>query len=100
MPARRYSRRDAIGLIAATGALTSVGLRSAAQDAAPSLAAIVERNDAAVRTLLASQITDRSSPWRGGVADQAGLYWRRLGRERRRDDGGSVRAPGVAVPPR
>ena len=74
MSPRRYSRRDALGLIAATGALSSVGLPSAAQAPGPSPTSLVERHDASVRALLESQITDSSSPWCGSVADGFGLH--------------------------
>ena len=75
MSPRRYSRRDAIGLIAATGALSSVGLRSAAAQApGPAATSLVERHDASVGALLESQITDSSSPWCGSVADGFGLH--------------------------
>ena len=71
--ARRYSRRDALGLMAAAGGLAVV------QPAAPigrswSIEDVVARNDTAVRELLESQITDPSSPWRGSVPDQFGLH--------------------------
>ena len=71
--ARRYSRRDALGLMAAAGGLAAV------QPAMPigrswSIEDVVARNDAAVRELLQSQITDSSSPWRGSVPDQFGLH--------------------------
>ena len=71
--ARRYSRRDALGLMAAAGGLAAV------QPATPigrswSIEDVVARNDAAVRELLQSQITDSSSPWRGSVPDQFGLH--------------------------
>ena len=72
--ARRYSRRDALGLMAAAGGL------AVAQPAAPigrswSIEGVVARNDTAVRELLESQITDPSSPWRGSVPDQVPIGW-------------------------
>jgi hypothetical protein len=38
------------------------------------VATAVERNDAAVQSLLQSQITAAASPWRGSVPDQVGLH--------------------------
>ena len=80
-----YTRRDALGLIAATGAcglgagrwsaLVAEGaVRQGAQPLDALVATAVERNDAAVQSLLQSQITDSASPWRGSVPDQVGLH--------------------------
>ena len=72
-----YTRRDLLALMGTAGALGRYG-DAAAQDAAANaalpLAAIVERNDAAVRAALQSQITDPASPNRGSVPDQFGLH--------------------------
>jgi len=62
------NRRDAIKLIGATAAV------AAAQASDPVRAAAIARNDAAVRKLLDTQITDDASPWRGSVADEFGLH--------------------------
>src|SRR4051794_24329022 len=64
------TRRDALGLIAAAGALGTAGVRAQA----PSAATVAERNDANVAALLRSQVTDASSPWRGSVPDPFGLH--------------------------
>ena len=72
-----YTRRDLLALMGTAGALGRYG-DAAAQDAAANaalpLAAIVERNDAAVRAALQSQIADPASPNRGSVPDQFGLH--------------------------
>ena len=72
-----YTRRDLLALMGTAGALGRYG-DAAAQDAAANaalpLAAVVERNDAAVRAALQSQITDPASPNRGSVPDQFGLH--------------------------
>ena len=70
------TRRDLLALMGTAGTL-SLCDDAAAQTAAasaPGLASIVERNDAAVRTLLQSQITDTVSANRGSVPDQFGLH--------------------------
>lgn len=54
------------------GATAAAGFASAAAPQIP--AAIVRRNDTAVESLLARQVTDPASPWRGGVSDQYGIY--------------------------
>jgi len=59
--------------------MAAAGGLAAVQPAAPigrswSIEDVVARNDAAVRELLQSQITDPSSPWRGSVPDQFGLH--------------------------
>ncbi len=80
-----YTRRDALALLASGGAFGLSGVRlraragqSANLDARQStealLATAVERNDAAVQSLLQTQITDQASPWRGSVPDQVGLH--------------------------
>ena len=72
-----YTRRDLLALMGTAGALGRYG-GAAAQDAAATaalpLAGVVERNDAAVRAALQSQITDSASPNRGSVPDQFGLH--------------------------
>ena len=72
-----YTRRDLLALMGTAGALGRYG-DAAAQDAAATaalpLAGVVERNDAAVRAALQSQITDPASPNRGSVPDQFGLH--------------------------
>ena len=71
-----YSRREALALIGAAGAVGATGgiagLR--AQNPDDVIDAALRRNDAAVRTLLDTQITDATSPWRGSVPDQVGLH--------------------------
>jgi hypothetical protein len=62
------NRRDAIKLIGATAAVAT------AQSADPVRTAAIARNDAGVRKLLDTQITDPASPWRGSVADEFGLH--------------------------
>ena len=79
-----YSRRDALGLLASTGACLGAGRLGAlagegvAPPAAQALDALVatavERNDTAVQSLLQAQITDSASQWRGSVPDQFGLH--------------------------
>jgi hypothetical protein len=72
-----YTRRDLLALMGTAGALGRYGdaaAQDAKEDAALRLAAIVERNDAAVRAALQSQITDPASPNRGSVPDQFGLH--------------------------
>jgi hypothetical protein len=58
------------------GALSVPGIVGAqvATGKPPTAANALERNDAAVRALLQSQLTDAASPNRGSVADQFGLY--------------------------
>jgi hypothetical protein len=84
-PPRRYTRRDALGLLASCGALglsrTHAGARAGqntsldgGQSAETLVAKAVERNDAAVQSLLPAQIADPASPWRGSVPDQFGLH--------------------------
>jgi hypothetical protein len=71
-----YSRREALALIGAAGALGAVvgDAAAAAQETVPAIDGALQRNDAAVRTLLHAQITDAASPWRGSVPDQFGLH--------------------------
>ena len=87
---RRYTRRDALGLLASGGAfgLSRAHLgegegQSANVDAGQFaigrpidalLAAAVERNDTAVQSLLQTQVTNQASPFRGSVPDQFGLH--------------------------
>jgi len=66
------TRRDALGLLAAGGTLGLAGGSIQAQAPTPETA--LDRNDRAVESMLASQVTDSSSPWRGGTPDAAGLY--------------------------
>src|SRR5215510_222190 len=71
----RLSRREALAILGAAGT-TAVGghlTRIRAAQPAPVDGALA-RNDAAVRTLLAAQITDTGSAWRGSVPDQFGLH--------------------------
>ena len=72
-----YSRREALALMGTAGTLGAMG-RSAAIAQTPAGGSVVERavqrNDAAVRTLLGTQITDGASPWLGSVPDQVGLH--------------------------
>jgi hypothetical protein len=73
-----HTRRDILRLISSSGALALTGNRLQAQGtpggSPPTPASIVQRNDAAVRALLVSQIADPSSPYRGSVPDQFGLH--------------------------
>ncbi len=68
------SRRDALGLIGGAGAAAAFGSALEAQGVEAVAENATARNDAAVRTLLASQITDVSNPWQGSVPDQVGLH--------------------------
>jgi hypothetical protein len=71
-----FSRRDVLTILGAAGTAAAVdGTGSAdAQPPASPLDSALARNDAAVRALLDSQITDAASPWRGCVPDQVGLH--------------------------
>ena len=72
-----YTRRDLLALMGTAGALgryAGATAQEAGGEAALPLAAIVERNDVAVRSVLQSQITDPDSPGRGSVPDQFGLH--------------------------
>ena len=84
-PPRRYTRRDALGVLASGGAFglsrARLGARagqSASLDGGQStdtlLATALERNDTAVQSLLQTQVTDPASPFRGSVPDQFGLH--------------------------
>ena len=82
---RHYTRRDALGLLASTGAclgagrlgaLTGEGAAPSAQSLDALVATAVERNDTAVQSLLRTQVTDWRSQWRGSVPDQFGLHCR------------------------
>ena len=71
-----FSRRDALAILGAAGAAAAVG-RAAGLDpqtADSTLDRALARNDAAVLTLLDSQISDPASPWCGSVPDQFGLH--------------------------
>ena len=63
-----FTRRDLLALMSTTGTLSLSGSGAAQTPAAgaPGAASVVERNDAAVRTVLQTQITDPASPNRGG----------------------------------
>src|SRR5215203_3161072 len=66
------TRRNALGLIAAVGAL---GPAIATAQPQPSAALTpIQRNDASVESLLKSQVVDAASRWRGSVPDAVGLY--------------------------
>lgn len=70
-----WSRRDALKLLGAAGVFTLDGQPPAAVQAAGTpVDAAVARSDAAVRALLATQVTDSSSRDRGGIADRTGLH--------------------------
>lgn len=71
-----YTRRDLLALMGTAGALTVPGTAAAqVTTGSPSPAAgALERNDAGVKTLLQTQVTEAASPNRGSVADQFGLY--------------------------
>lgn len=70
------TRRDLLALMGTAGTLSLSGSGDAQTPAAsaPGAASAVERNDAAVRTLLETQLTDPASPSRGCVPDQFGLH--------------------------
>jgi hypothetical protein len=71
-----FTRRDLLALMGTAGTLSLSGTGDAQAPAAsaPGVASVVERNDAAVRTLLETQLTDPASPNRGCVPDQFGLH--------------------------
>jgi hypothetical protein len=72
-----YTRRDLLALMGTAGALGPYADAPAQQPGgypARLLAAVVERNDAAVRAVLQSQVTDPANPHRGSVPDQFGLH--------------------------
>jgi len=70
------TRRDLLALMGTAGTLSLSGSGDAQTPAASAAgaASAVERNDAAVRTLLETQLTDPASPSRGCVPDQFGLH--------------------------
>jgi hypothetical protein len=71
-----FSRRDALAILGGAGAAAAMD-RAAGVDTQtgdPPLDRALARNDAAVLTLLDSQISDPVSPWRGSVPDQFGLH--------------------------
>ena len=77
----RYSRRDALRILGATAALSAAATARADAAAVDSQGVrrnpeeqALARNDASVRTLLDTQITDPASPWRGSVPDAFGLH--------------------------
>jgi hypothetical protein len=73
MDPRQLTRRDALTLIGAAGVFGAAGpAHSQTSDALIDTA--VERNDAAVRTLLQTQISDPANPFRGSVPDPFGLH--------------------------
>jgi hypothetical protein len=65
------TRRDALRMFGALGAAAALP-RTQGQPAPAG--PLVERNDAAVRRLLAEQVVDPASPFRGSVPDQSGLH--------------------------
>lgn len=73
-----YSRREALALMGTAGTLGAMGRSAAIAAQTPAGGSVVERavqrNDAAVRTLLGTQITDGASPWLGSVPDHVGLH--------------------------
>jgi len=71
----RLSRREALAILGAAGTTAVTGPLTRVNAAQPApLDGALTRNDAAVRTLLATQITDSASAWRGSVPDQFGLH--------------------------
>jgi len=70
------TRRDLLALMGTAGtlSLSASGDAQTPAASAPDAASVVERNDAAVRTLLETQLTDPASPNRGCVPDQFGLH--------------------------
>src|SRR5262245_19973107 len=72
-PGRRLTRRDALALMGAAGALES-GSPAEAQTPVDPIRHAATQNDTAVEGLLASQVTDSSSPYLGGVPDATGLH--------------------------
>ena len=71
-----YTRRDLLAMMGAAGTLSQHDGATAQTPpaGASGLASVVERNDAAVRTLLDSQVSDPVSPNRGSIPDQFGLH--------------------------
>lgn len=68
-----YTRRDALRVLGAVGAVGAVAVTPRASGQPPQ-GTLVERNDAAVTRLLAQQVDDPASPYRGAVPDQHGLH--------------------------
>jgi hypothetical protein len=73
------NRRDLLRVIGAGAALVPAATRVPVASAQPEtgvldVAGLVQRHDAAVATLLQSQITDPASRFRGSVPDQYGLH--------------------------
>src|SRR5690606_40435741 len=66
-----WSRRDTLKLLGAAGSFALEGQArvTAVQAVASPLESAVVRSNAAVRTLLASQVTGGSNRYRGGIAD-------------------------------
>ena len=58
----QYTRRDTLKLLGAVGASAAWPKASQVE---PPAATVVERNDAAVRSMLTTQVTDPASPFRG-----------------------------------
>ena len=70
------SRREALAILGAgtvAGAVKQTNTRPAPTPASVAAGAVA-RNDEAARTLLATQVADSSSAWRGSVPDQYGLH--------------------------
>jgi hypothetical protein len=71
----QFTRRQALAAIGAIGGAIGVAAHGqAAAELYDVVAGAVERNDAATTRLLATQITDPASAWRGGIPDQFGLH--------------------------
>ncbi len=75
-PSARLSRREALAILGAAGTTAVTGHLNRVTAAQPvsALEGALARNDTAVGTLLASQITESTSAWRGSVPDQFGLH--------------------------
>ena len=71
-----YTRRDLLALMGTAGALRVPGTAGAqvTGESPPPPVGALQRNDAAVRTLLQAQVTESADTHRGSVADQFGLY--------------------------
>ena len=70
------SRRDALAILSAAGAVANLrGSDTEAQSATSPLSGALARNDDAVRGLLERQVTDSASPFRGTVPNDVGLHW-------------------------
>jgi hypothetical protein len=72
----QISRRNVLAMLGAAGGTAVVSRTKHVTTQAPAspLDQALARNEAAVRTLLASQITDAASRWRGSVPDSVGLH--------------------------